>query len=689
MNCRFLCFFFLALTTIVTTELVVNASYFPTYSWPPGVKWEQSAGGNGHSYEVKVRPGGIFWNSADYEARKSGGYLATPTSSAENDFIFNLAKNTSGAFRFWPTQNEYAGPWLGGYQLYGSTQPGGGWTWVTGEKFDYTRWIWDAPNNSFGYEDRIHYLARPTPTKPEWNDYPFHELHTVPGPQAYIIEYERTNIPILFEDFENAPIENLWDRSEILQIASSSQRAGSKVLGPFSNESATLSLDNLPRHQYIEITFDLLIIGNWEGNGTANGKPDIFSLSLGSQYWLTHASFSNIPGKAQSYPGLHGENSGPALYGALEVGSMPPISINGSSFSNASIYRIRHTFYHPGDFTDFVFSASGVTAAAGKFWAIDNVLVSLRVLDPDIPAIVSYDPLVFSGSNLNVTLQQTVHTEADICYLVSPDATLSNPDALAWNCIPGSTALSIPFGQLSATSDNYLHLKRKYHGGLQSGIVSAGPIKLADGAAASVGDLKANSIGNVILRDVVVTAGTGQLPGKIYVQSPDRSSGIAVSTVDAFSVGDIVDIYGRLTTIGGERIIADARGVLVGTGAPVVPLNVTLKHAVSSAFFFDPVKGLGQRAVTDVPGGNLSTIGLLLRSPVQIFDIDGSFVFVNDGSFPGYTGIRVDRTYFPGDIGVLDHAIITGISSLRQSGPVYQMLLRPRSPLDIEKINLD
>lgn len=59
-------------------------------------------------------------------AEEQGGYLATITSSEENNFVFELIDHAE----FWyKTGPDDIGPWIGGYQPTGSAEPEGGWTW--------------------------------------------------------------------------------------------------------------------------------------------------------------------------------------------------------------------------------------------------------------------------------------------------------------------------------------------------------------------------------------------------------------------------------------------------------------------------------------------------------------------------------------------------------------------------------
>lgn len=109
---------------------------------------------NGHSYQVVWILESITWEDAAAAAAAAGGYLATITSKEENDFLLAYLQNST-------TPAYY---WIGGLQPPGSTEPDGGWTWVTGETWGYTNWAEGEPNN-FGQTDRLVFLPNGT-----WDD---------------------------------------------------------------------------------------------------------------------------------------------------------------------------------------------------------------------------------------------------------------------------------------------------------------------------------------------------------------------------------------------------------------------------------------------------------------------------------------------------------------------------------------
>src|SRR5258707_9627961 len=94
-------------------------------------QWTNGTGANGHFYEVIIAPGGISWAEADYTAGLRGGYLATLNTPEENAFVFSMVNLPY----YWVNDaaGNSQGPWIGGFQQAGSTEPDGGWQWVNNE----------------------------------------------------------------------------------------------------------------------------------------------------------------------------------------------------------------------------------------------------------------------------------------------------------------------------------------------------------------------------------------------------------------------------------------------------------------------------------------------------------------------------------------------------------------------------
>ena len=140
---------------------------------------------------------------------------------------------------------------------------------------------------------------------------------------------------------------------------------GITALGQFSNQTVSLSLNNLLSHDSILVEFDLYIINSWDGNPTANG-PDFFTLRTDGVDMM-HTTFSN-QGQDQSYPDDYLVNN-PTQTGMFYLcGTCSPLF---------SMYKISKTISHinANAVIDFI-GGPGLQGLGDESWGIDNIRVS-------------------------------------------------------------------------------------------------------------------------------------------------------------------------------------------------------------------------------------------------------------------------------------------------------------------------
>ena len=115
----------------------------------------------------EIVEGSFTWHEAKADAEKRGGHLATITSEAEWLIIKNIFGDALNQYRIWlgATDEETEGEWR----------------WVTGEAWDYTRWVGGEPNNSGKKEHYLHILID---LDGQWNDL----LVSDPFTKAYLLE---------------------------------------------------------------------------------------------------------------------------------------------------------------------------------------------------------------------------------------------------------------------------------------------------------------------------------------------------------------------------------------------------------------------------------------------------------------------------------------------------------------------
>jgi hypothetical protein len=136
------------------------------------IQWTIAEGGNGHWYDCFE--GMLTWHEARRIAKALGGDLATITSENEDQWVYqNVACHTENAPILW----------LGGTDAFNENQ----WTWVTGEKWAYSHWAADQPDNFSDNEDGAENYLAYWKSGNEWNDLGGHFRAEING---FIVEYE-------------------------------------------------------------------------------------------------------------------------------------------------------------------------------------------------------------------------------------------------------------------------------------------------------------------------------------------------------------------------------------------------------------------------------------------------------------------------------------------------------------------
>lgn len=155
-------------------------------------------------------------------------------------------------------------------------------------------------------------------------------------------------------------------------------------LGRVRNQTFTLRLEDLPVHTAVRVTFDLYVIGSWDGNDPTAG-PDIWSLKTGDGRTLFETTFSYLFGVKQSYPNSYPFGLHPGRTGAVENDTL------GYSFFDEndvvrqwnSVYQLSSRFEHTSDTLELLFSARNLEEEGEETWGLDNVTVILTLPDDD------------------------------------------------------------------------------------------------------------------------------------------------------------------------------------------------------------------------------------------------------------------------------------------------------------------
>lgn len=121
------------------------------------------------------------------------------------------------------------------------------------------------------------------------------------------------------------------------------------VVGFYHNDSVAVNLQNLPSHNYLKVTIDILVHDTWDGNADDGiGGPDYWFMGY-DRTEVFRTTFSNSPCAPtyclyQSYPNDYFRQNVPKS-GAVNV-NMPGLCLFGASPNYTTRYSISQLLEH-------------------------------------------------------------------------------------------------------------------------------------------------------------------------------------------------------------------------------------------------------------------------------------------------------------------------------------------------------
>lgn len=191
-------------------------------------------------------------------------------------------------------------------------------------------------------------------------------------------------------------------------------------LGQFVNDRASLKLDHLGPHRYLRVSFDLLILLSWDGNGVHSPDrnvigPDFWGLSVERGPVLIWNTFSNAlrdsqfpeEAKWQSFPSPVPGEKLPAMTGAVQKQALGFIweGYNASKPLDA-VYHISLVFPHTADVAQLNFEGFNLEQANGEqcneSWGLNHVNVeALDEADVKPPAAADFEALLEKATGVD------------------------------------------------------------------------------------------------------------------------------------------------------------------------------------------------------------------------------------------------------------------------------------------------
>jgi len=189
---------------------------------------------------------------------------------------------------------------------------------------------------------------------------------------------------VYFNDFENIvdPLTE-WSNTSTDTTPGTVDHPADRFLGPFIDEPVNLSLNSLPDHTEVTISFDLYIMRAWDGNsGGPMIGPDIWEYRVNGGPTFLHTTFNNYwrsSSAKQAYPDWHPGGDNPPQTGAGEKNTLGYTANFDTSVFADAVYNISNTFSHSADTLIMVFEGLGqhVNINDGN-WGLDNVRISIK-----------------------------------------------------------------------------------------------------------------------------------------------------------------------------------------------------------------------------------------------------------------------------------------------------------------------
>ncbi|MEX8548397.1 MAG: hypothetical protein V5804_12415 [Mucilaginibacter sp.] len=197
-------------------------------------------------------------------------------------------------------------------------------------------------------------------------------------------EHVRNEVQVYANNFESGDL-------SAIQSGAIAQFNNSAVLGRYNNGNFALTVNNLPEHDLITISFDLYIHDKWDGNRMAPDGPDIWEMLVDGNTYI-NTTFSNdiCPGGGgvfcppQAYPADYPNSNHNPKTGAFRT-DLPGACSNSSSPNGTTEYKIEKTFRHTNktlvlQCLDKLIQPNAADPKCDESWSVDNIVVKAITL---------------------------------------------------------------------------------------------------------------------------------------------------------------------------------------------------------------------------------------------------------------------------------------------------------------------
>jgi len=204
---------------------------------------------------------------------------------------------------------------------------------------------------------------------------------------AFLLAGSASATSIFFTDFDSGAPSQISGSSGVASTAAVNGNAGIDGLQVWQdystgnpNSPTTLTLTGLAANQSLNLDFNFLAIGSWDGTTEGAAAPDFFNVTLNS-HSIFQGAFRNYGLASPEYPGCTvGTNCTSAIYPAPPAGTSVVLNQANSGDFGTSVYHIfigGVTADATGNATfNFFASGSGWQGNSDESIGLDNIEVT-------------------------------------------------------------------------------------------------------------------------------------------------------------------------------------------------------------------------------------------------------------------------------------------------------------------------
>ncbi|HKY97694.1 MAG TPA: hypothetical protein VJL35_07545 [Gemmatimonadaceae bacterium] len=211
---------------------------------------------------------------------------------------------------------------------------------------------------------------------------------TAPSNDLAVSYGKRTTTPppppsslVLSESFENGIASvSSWNLNSLTSSPGTAKMASTGFLGRLLNEEVALSIP--AGMTSVTVSFDLYIIGTWDGAGQQGYGGDWWQIEVsrngGARQNVFHTSFSNQATKPQHFPKEVTAGTSPSDKGAFATNLLGYPKASGKFDVGDAIYKLKYTISNPGGgpLVLYFHSTTPLQDLNDESWGLDNVVVS-------------------------------------------------------------------------------------------------------------------------------------------------------------------------------------------------------------------------------------------------------------------------------------------------------------------------